>query len=102
MPVYHLSSQADQSNIALIKKHASVTGWVYSVRSSPAHTCDAITKENIAVIVYTRQFQGAVKDIIKDLFAQYGPSYYGMSEETCEEELIHIKMHSCICDFSTF
>ena len=102
MPVFHLSSQADQSKIALIRKHASENGWVYSVRSTPPHMCDEITKEDIAVIIYTRHFQGAVKDIIRDLFAQYGPAYYGMSEETCEEEFIDIKMHSCICGFSTF
>ena len=102
MRVFNLASQSDQSKIALIRNHASVNGWVYCVRSTPAHQCDEITSENIALIIYNRLFKGAVQDIVRDLFAQYGAVYYGMSADTSEEEFIQLKMGSCICGFTTF
>ena len=102
MPVFTLASQSDQTKIALIREHASVNGRVYCVQSTPAHQCDGVTSENIALVIYNRLFKGAVQDIVRDLFAQYGPVFYGMSADTCEDEFIQLKMGSCICGFSTF
>ena len=102
MPIYTLASQADMSKIAQIRNHAMVHGSVHCISSTPAHQCNEITSETIALVIYNRGFKGAVQDIVRELFTQYGAVYYGMSPDTSEEEFIQLKMGSCICLFTTF
>ena len=102
MPVYTLTTQADTYKIAAIKKHALVFGGkMYFVSNRPAHQCNEIPNDSIAVIIYNSSFKQAVHEIVNELFTQFGPEYYGMFPDTTEEEFTQLKMGSCMCGFST-
>ena len=103
MPVYKLASQSDTYKIAQIKNHAMVHGGkIYCISSRPAHQCNEIASDTIALVIYNSSFKHAVGEIVKELFAQFGAEYYGMFTDTSEEEFTQLKMGSCFCGFSTF
>ena len=102
MPVYTLTTQADTYKIATIKNHAWVFGGKMSfISNRPAHQCNEILSDSIAVIIYNSSFKQAVHEIVNELFTQFGPVYYGMVPDTSEEEFTQLKIHSCCCGFST-
>ena len=52
------------------------------------------------LVRYNPQFRTPLKDLLKELYEEYGTEVYGMDPETSLEEFIQIKLGTCVCGYT--
>ena len=101
MSLVYLKSECDQHKISQIRDTALVRGLLFCVPDTASHICVKYSTENAVLVCYHAEFRQVLKDILSEVFEEFGPEHFELEEDTSVEEFIEIKLNTCICGLST-